>query len=113
MEFFFDINPSHRPTLTGQLATCLDLRGELHPRQKLKKSDQNKKKDMEKPQTKRKRRRTIIGISLMIFGAVLVAPSFLAGKGFSGSSVAAILALLVGISYLSPKTGAELRKELL
>jgi len=110
MEFVFDVNPISRPELTEQLARALDLRSELRSRKSLKpKTETPETEDAVK---RRNRRNKFYGIFFLVLGLIMAVPSFLATGESNWLSIGGVMAAVVGLSYLLPKSNKPTAKNM-
>lgn len=114
MEYIFDIGPLQRPELADQLAQGLDLRTELKSRQQLprlwKKTDQLNERTTDSALARRRKKNKVFGILFLVLGVILAVAGLSASSGLNGPLIGGIMALLVGLSYLSPKSKNPPRK---
>lgn len=114
MEFVFEIMPATRPDLADQLARGLDLRTELKSRKKLPKlwkaTDKLNEAVTDEAVKRRKTKNRVFGIIFLIVGLFLAVPGLAASNGLNGPLVGGIIALIVGVTYLNPKSNTPPRK---
>lgn len=107
MAFTFAIGPVSRDDLTDQLARALDLRTELRSRQAVprmwKVTDKLREHTTEDAARRRAIKNRVFGIIFLVLGLILAIPAFAVG-GLSGATIGGVIAMIVGVTYLSPKS---------
>lgn len=113
MAFTFAIGPVSRNDLTDQLARALDLRTELRSRQAVprmwKATDKLREHTTEDATRRRAIKNKVFGIMFLVLGLILAIPAFAMG-GLSGATIGGVIAMIVGVTYLSPKSKNPPRK---
>lgn len=102
MRFDFDIHPVSRTDLAEQLARGLDLRSELRSRKPVKPKQETP--ETEDAAKRRNRRNKIYGIFFLVIGLALAIPGFFASKETNWPTIGGVMAAVVGLSYLLPKS---------
>ena len=114
MEFVFQTGPCDRSELIPQLAQALDLRMEAVSKKKQsrfrKAADKPKETPSEELLKRKQIRNKILGFAFLIIGAVLAVPGFLAGSGLNTGLIGGAMAIIIGITFLTPQSQGPSRR---